>query len=529
MSDTTAICHQVKTPENTLYQRLIEDIGLNQAQADKAIELILDWNQSLAPEARGPGQIVYTAVCVGEPAGKPLRCCRTKQVHLTMMHRGDGRIKGREGSKALRRARLFRWTWEACEQGALLSQQDLAVLSVQDISSIKRQVADLRALGFVVPTRGWVEDIGRAPSHKECIGRLLCRGYVFTDISALTGHSESSIERYALDLGKVIALADEGALRNQIRVVCDLSEAAIDCYLGLYEAHNTDEFRLHLDKLKQRYQSGKGVVGPGQYPSKRPVSKPYDKTAERTYALAVSRELQQSLDLTSVIADHVASRIDHLHEKLFADNERLQYGQTVVLVETADSAPKYSGQHNAERLLVPVVLSPWTPDKIDILRSDKTASEKRAEIADGLAREARQQGGTITIELLSLLVGCSPAVISNDLARQRVKQEEPTPIKGITEDAGATLTHKEPICDLLDAGYTPPEISRITCHEPESRDRYLKTMIRLETLVEVLKCIPDEVQAARFLGQRRSVVTQYIRRLEKKLAKEQHSNDERAA
>jgi hypothetical protein len=92
------------------------------------------------------------------------------------------------------------------------------------------------------------------------------------------------------------------------------------------------------------------------------------------------------------------------------------------------------------------------------------------------------------------------------------------PIKGHTEDAGTTTTHKNIICDLHDQGYTPPEISRITCHIPESRDRYLKTNLRVETLFRVLRRIPDEVQTARFLGIERSVARQYLQRLERNMA-----------
>jgi len=212
----------------------------------------------------------------------------------------------------------------------------------------------------------------------------------------------------------------------------------------------------------------------------------------------------------------VAERIAALDERVFAGHERLQPGQTILLVESADSAPKYSGHTAADRPLVPVVLSPWTPDKIDIWRSDRSLAEKRALIADALARESREQGGTSTIDLLALLLGSSSAVTASALAALRQRQDEPTPIKGITEDAGATLTHKEAICELRDAGYTPPEISVITCHAPSSRDRYLKTDLRVETLIKVLEAIPDDVQAARFLGIQRSVVGQYLQRWQRK-------------
>jgi len=512
MDQATADRLNVKHPENSLHQKLREQVGLCPAQADKALEIFLEHARINYDESRPPGQILRTVVSAVEPAGKPIKHCQTLEVRLTVDHRLDADLQRRHGTVALRRAKVLRLCWEAHEQGGLLSYEDLASVLGLDQSSIQRMVKALRPVVGLVPTRGAMHDMGRAPSHKEPIGRLLCRGYSYTEITAMTGHSESSIDRYALDLGRVIALAEQGAAPNDIRLIGDLSETAVACYLRLYREHDTDEFGLHIAKLKRRFESGKGVVGPGQLLPRKPAADPLESIQKRNHHCAVSRTLQQTLDLTGPVADMVADKIVALDEQVFVDRERLQPGQTVLLVESADSAPKYSGHTATDRPLVPVVLSPWTSDKIDIWRSDRSPSEKRALIADALARESRAQGGTSTIDLLALLLGSSSAVTASALAALRQRQQDPTPIKGITEDAGATLTHKEVICEMRDAGYTPPEISVITCHAPESRDRYLKTDLRVETLIKVLEAIPDEVQAARFLGIQRSVVAQYLRR-----------------
>ena len=512
MDQATADRLHVKHPENSLHRKLRDEVGLCPAQADKALEIFLEHARINYDESRPPGQILRTVVSATEQAGKPIKHCQTLEVRLTVDHRLDAEIQRRHGTVALRRAKVLRLCWEAYEQGGLLSYEDLAAILGLDQSTIKRLVAALRPDVGLVPTRGAMHDMGRAPSHKEPIGRLLCRGYSYTEITAMTGHAEGSIDRYALDLGRVIALAEQGAAPNDIRIICELSETAVACYLRLHAEHDTDEFRQHTAKLKRRFESGKGVVGPGQLLPRKPAVDPLERLQKQNYACAVSRLLQQTLDLTGPVSDLVADKIATLDARVFADQPRLQPGQTILLVESADSAPKYSGHTAADRPLVPVVLSPWTPDKLDIWRSDRSAADKRALIADALARESRAQGGTSTIALLALLLGSSSAVTASALATLRQQQDDPTPIKGITEDAGATLTHKEVICDLRDAGYTPPEISVITCHAPESRDRYLKTDLRVETLIKVLEAIPDDVQAARFLGIQRSVVAQYLRR-----------------
>jgi predicted transcriptional regulator len=490
-------------------------VGLVPAQADCVVEIVLEWTGMNDGNARAAGQIVRTVVAADEPAGKPIRHCKTLEVRLTVDHRFDTDILARHGTEALRRTRILRYAWEAYEQGGLLSYEDLMSLLVVDASTIKRQVAKLRDEGFIVPTRGVMHDMGRAPSHKELIGRLLCRGYTYTEITAATGHSEGSIERYALDLGRVIALAEQGAARNDIRLVCDLSETAVDCYLALYEEHNTDEFRQHLVKLKLRFESGKGVAGPGQLLPSKPTEDPLKRLQERNFPQAVSRLLQEMLNLTEPVANVIAEKVAELDAQTFANTERLKPGQTIMLVETASSAPKFSGQITGNRPLKPIVVSPWTADKIEILRSVRSPKEKRALIADAIAREAVAQGGTSSVDLLGLLLNTSSAVMASALSSARQTQQEPTPIKGITEDAGATLTHKENILDLQDQGYTPPEISRIALHSPESRDRYLKTNLRVETLIKVLDTIPDDVRTARYLGIQRSVVRQYLKRQER--------------
>jgi predicted transcriptional regulator len=524
MDQSTANRLSVKHPENTLYQQLLEQLGLSPVQADAAVEIFLEWAQKNISECRAPGQIVRTVVDATEPAGKPLSACQLRDVILTIDHRNDADIQHRHGTVALRQAKVLRLSFQTYEQGGLLSYEDLASILGLDNSTIKRLVAQLRELGFDVPTRGAVKDIGRAPSHKEPVGRLLCRGYVYTEITAITGHCERSIERYALALGRVIALCDQGAAKNDIRIICELSEASVAIYIQLYNEHNTAEFRNHLDTLKRRFEA-KGIIGPGQVPhKKRPSQSPIERMANNDLLKAIRQRLQQDLGLTEAVAQMMAERLMPLIETSYADVNHLKPGQLTLLVDSASSAPKVSSSKaTADRPLVPVTLSVLTTDKLEIWYSDRPLNEKRALIADALAREAQHQGGTMTVYCLAVLLGISSSAMSAALTALRQRQQDPTPIKGITEDAGATLTHKEMICDLQDQGYTPPEISIIALHEPQSRDRYLKTNLRVETLIKVLETIPDEVQAARFLGIQRSVVKQYLQRLQKKRTFQQNA------
>ena len=88
-----------------------------------------------------------------------------------------------------------------------------------DPSTVKSYNREFEKAEFFVPTRGKVKDMGRCPSHKQIICRLLGKGYTYQQISVMTGHSEASIERYAGSFGKVIALANRGTHIDDIRLI----------------------------------------------------------------------------------------------------------------------------------------------------------------------------------------------------------------------------------------------------------------------------------------------------------------------
>jgi hypothetical protein len=104
MKDATADRIHVKHPENTLHRRLCEELGICSARADEAVEILLDWAKLNCGSTRPPGQIVPTAVAADEPAVKPIRDCHTREICLTVGHRGDTDVQHRHGMAVLREA-----------------------------------------------------------------------------------------------------------------------------------------------------------------------------------------------------------------------------------------------------------------------------------------------------------------------------------------------------------------------------------------------------------------------------------------
>jgi hypothetical protein len=141
-------------------------------------------------------------------------------------------------------------TQEAQEQGALLTQEDLARLLCASRSTVKRDIAHLRAEGIDVPTRGQVKDIGKGVSHKGRIVGDWLAGYTFSEIEQRRRHSIHSIERYCCDFQRVVRLHVRGLSVAEMRISTGMSERLIKEYLALYETEGgeNEQIKLLLDE-----------------------------------------------------------------------------------------------------------------------------------------------------------------------------------------------------------------------------------------------------------------------------------------
>jgi len=143
--------------------------------------------------------------------------------------------------------KIQRLTREAQEQGALLTQEDLARLLCASRSTIKRDIAHLRAQGVDVPTRGQIKDIGRGVSHKVQIVQDWLAGYTFSQIKQRRWHSIESIDRYCSDFRRVAHLHVQGLSVADTRISTGLSERLIGEYLNLFRAVGPEN--EHLQRL----------------------------------------------------------------------------------------------------------------------------------------------------------------------------------------------------------------------------------------------------------------------------------------
>jgi transcriptional regulator with XRE-family HTH domain len=198
----------------------------------------------------GEGQIFYSAVAYGEPAGRPIAQCRLVRIRLTLDAPEDLQHLQAGGIPALRRARLFRLALEAVEQGARLTQEDFVRLLGVDLRTVRRIIRAYRQEGVYIPTRGYSQDIGRGTSHKAIAVRMYLQYATYSQIERKTGDTAASLMRYLKDFSAVVQAIELGVPQSQLPVITGLSAPLVGECLSLYHQYQTPEYQGVLERIR---------------------------------------------------------------------------------------------------------------------------------------------------------------------------------------------------------------------------------------------------------------------------------------
>ena len=155
------------------------------------------------------GELVWMAVPVDEfpQRGKSIAKTRLKPIVLSFLTDDDiSHIAHGFDSTSLRKKRLQRFVDQAFDQGALLSQLDLAALLGVCDAVVSKYVNEIQESGKLLPTRGNIHDLSGAITHKREIITLYLQGYLTPDIATKTNHSKEAVDRYIKDYHKVETL-----------------------------------------------------------------------------------------------------------------------------------------------------------------------------------------------------------------------------------------------------------------------------------------------------------------------------------
>jgi len=204
------------------------------------------------------GQEFFSAIDIEEPAGKPLKHCKTKRIKLTVRCKEDLGIREKEGLKGYFKNAISRLCWEALEQQTLLTQEDLAFLLNQSRASVKRIIRAFKRQGDYIPTRGTYHDIGPGLSHKYEAVRQYIKGREPSEIALRMGHALHSIERYIEDFSLVVSASLEDYNAISISRFTGISEKVVREYLVLYDRYTLDDrLKPFLEELIKDFRDRK--------------------------------------------------------------------------------------------------------------------------------------------------------------------------------------------------------------------------------------------------------------------------------
>ena len=229
------------------------------------------------------GQMAWPAVPIEErpKRGQRIQDIPMKLVVLTFL--ADEDIQSiRDGfrSRELRIRRMVRWADEAFDQGALLSQLDLAVLLNVSDKIVSDYVNEFqKTSGRLLPTRGNIHDLSGHITHKREIVSLYLRGYDTPRIARKTRHAKESVDRYIRDFETVRMVMQISTDPAEIGRLARLNPKVVQQYLDL----------MPLDPRSDTEEPAAGHERPTAGPQDQPVSPDTPTT---------SREVHTELEAT---------------------------------------------------------------------------------------------------------------------------------------------------------------------------------------------------------------------------------------
>jgi len=232
-----------KTLKAILLDRFLNQYGYDKgtitanAIVDDILLLIDNYYRFTDNSLLKQGQMVWHAVPVDEfpKKGKSIAQTKLKPVVLDIISDDDiQNMKKPLHHREIRIKKIERWTNQAFDHGALLSQLDLAVLLGVNEFTAGNYVREYASLfGRNLPTRGNVQLIGSGQSHKKEIISLYLNGYLVPTICQRTNHSVEAVERYIRDFEAVRLLSEKFSDVNTISLITRLSKSVVSQYLDL--------------------------------------------------------------------------------------------------------------------------------------------------------------------------------------------------------------------------------------------------------------------------------------------------------
>ena len=239
MDQQTYLRLKEKNVDTRLLNELREGYGYPPSIAKSIVDTVREVLGQPISEVNGAGKMEYLAAQISDGASKKIQDMRLKPVMLTLHADDDIEVLNAHGIAGLRKVKIQRLAQESYEQGALLTQEDLAVLLCSSVRTIRYDLKELRSQDIEVRTRGQVKGIGLRVSHKAKIIQLYLDGLEYTDLERRTKHSGESIKNYIQTFKRILILRDKHVPVDEISTVVSISTMLVEEYLRLIDRYES--------------------------------------------------------------------------------------------------------------------------------------------------------------------------------------------------------------------------------------------------------------------------------------------------
>jgi hypothetical protein len=243
-----------KTTEQKFLQILQQDYQCAPRIAEAIMEEARTCLGSSTGEMR-PGQMRKILVKRKARHGQELSNVAKVEVNWTIdAGVEDLEVLEKHGSRALRQVRIQRLLEEAVRQGGVATQEDLAQVLGSSVRTIKRDFEELRNQGMVLPSRGYLQGIGRGQTHKALIIRRWLNGETYDQLAMSTHHSITSIQRYVSTFVRVVQLKQRGLDETEIGLTLQIGTELVKDYLAVYAQNDQPGQRKRLESHLERFE-----------------------------------------------------------------------------------------------------------------------------------------------------------------------------------------------------------------------------------------------------------------------------------
>jgi len=231
-----------KTLENALAHRIGKEFPrlggprILALCAELVLEVVAD---HLRPrEHLAHGQALWMGISVNDPPARNKRTADTDLVplvlDLSLPDDVEARIERVRSPERLL-AKALRLCHQAYEQGALLSNCDLAELLSTDDARLAHLLAEHeRTTGRIVPRRATVHDVGTGLTHKRIIVRKrYLEGKAPDQIGRETWHTLEAVDRYLGMFERVRCCRLQGLSPEQTAYALGCSRGLVEQYLAI--------------------------------------------------------------------------------------------------------------------------------------------------------------------------------------------------------------------------------------------------------------------------------------------------------